>query len=113
MACDCCGPPVPATEPVAALIAAPDEETSSSGDDAECLETKDLSEGEPNREQLGDCCPSGKYRDNKSRDDTDAPDCCRGKLGPCCDTSCLDRLAMRECEMSGVASGAGSETKSE
>ncbi|PQK16981.1 hypothetical protein BB8028_0007g01810 [Beauveria bassiana] len=27
-----------------------------------------------------------------------APDCCAGKSGPCCDTSCLDRLAMRECE---------------
>ncbi|OAR02368.1 hypothetical protein LLEC1_05401 [Akanthomyces lecanii] len=26
-----------------------------------------------------------------------APDCCAGKTGPCCDTSCLDRLAMREC----------------
>ncbi|EJP65280.1 copper-transporting ATPase [Beauveria bassiana ARSEF 2860] len=27
-----------------------------------------------------------------------APDCCAGKSGPCCDTSCLNRLAMRECE---------------
>ncbi|KAK8145356.1 hypothetical protein G3M48_004531 [Beauveria asiatica] len=28
----------------------------------------------------------------------DAPDCCAGKSSPCCDTSCLDRIAMRECE---------------
>lgn len=26
------------------------------------------------------------------------PDCCRGKPSPCCDVSCLDRLAARECE---------------
>ncbi|OAA74400.1 ATPase, P-type, K/Mg/Cd/Cu/Zn/Na/Ca/Na/H-transporter [Akanthomyces lecanii RCEF 1005] len=36
--------------------------------------------------------------DNDLDKDMDAaPDCCAGKPGPCCDTSCLDRLAMREC----------------
>lgn len=30
-------------------------------------------------------------------DKGDAPDCCAGKTSPCCDTSCLDRLAVREC----------------
>ncbi|EWZ78570.1 Cu2+-exporting ATPase [Fusarium oxysporum f. sp. lycopersici MN25] len=108
MGCDCCGPPAPATEPVAAPIAAPIEETSScldsccpGGDiDAEPRETKDPGQGEPNQEKPDDCCSSGECADDKAKDDTDAPDCCRGKVGPCCDTSCLNRLAMRECEMS-------------
>lgn len=29
--------------------------------------------------------------------DLDDPSCCKGKSFPCCDTSCLDRLALREC----------------
>ncbi|KAI3567764.1 p-type copper atpase [Fusarium oxysporum f. sp. albedinis] len=120
MGCDCCGPPAPAPEPVAAPITAPIEETSSCQDscchggdiDAECLETKGPGQGEPNQEKPDDCCSSGKCGDDKSKDDTDAPDCCRGKVGPCCDTSCLDRLAMRECEMSAVAApGANAQTK--
>ncbi|KAM0215384.1 hypothetical protein ACHAQI_003174 [Fusarium lateritium] len=104
MGCDCCGAPAPATEPVPAPIAAPIEETSScqdsccDGDDSDDqpLETKDP--GEPD-----DCCSSGKCADDKAKDDNNAPECCRGKVSPCCDTSCLDRLAMRECEMSAVA----------
>jgi hypothetical protein len=30
--------------------------------------------------------------------DTLIPSCCKGKASPCCDVSCLDRLALRECE---------------
>lgn len=26
------------------------------------------------------------------------PDCCKGKASPCCDSACIDRLALRECE---------------
>jgi Cu2+-exporting ATPase len=29
---------------------------------------------------------------------TPVPGCCEGKAAPCCDQSCLDRLALRECE---------------
>lgn len=32
-------------------------------------------------------------------DDTGVPSCCEGKAAPCCDQSCLDRLALRECEI--------------
>lgn len=119
MGYDCCGPPATATEPVAAPIAAPIEETSSCQDsccdggdsDAEPLETKDPGQGEPNQDKPDDCCSSGKCADDKAKDDTDAPDCCRGKVGLCCDTSCLDRLAMRECEMNAVAApGANAQT---
>lgn len=31
-------------------------------------------------------------------EDINAPGCCKGKTSPCCDVSCLDRLALRECE---------------
>ncbi|SPQ19237.1 01aa111b-11b9-4dad-8335-2b0e810ac5af [Thermothielavioides terrestris] len=34
-------------------------------------------------------------------DDTPVPSCCEGKAAPCCDESCLDRLALRECEKYG------------
>lgn len=40
------------------------------------------------------CCSSDKTATKKS----DAPACCDGKPSPCCDVSCLDRLADRECE---------------
>ena len=111
MGCDCCGPPAPTTEPVAAPIAAPIEATSScqnscwdGGDsDAEPLDTRDLGQGEPDQETSDVCCSSGKCANDEAEDDAGSPDCCRGKDGPCCDTSCIDRLAMRECEMSAVA----------
>ncbi|KAI5456881.1 p-type copper atpase [Mariannaea sp. PMI_226] len=120
MGCDCCSPPAPAPEPVSAPIADQIEVTSSSQDsccdggdsNAEPLETKDPGQEEPSQEEPDDCCSSGKCADNKAKDDTDAPDCCRGKVGPCCDISCLDRLAMRECEMSAVtATRANAQTK--
>ncbi|KAH7316790.1 p-type copper atpase [Stachybotrys elegans] len=120
MGCDCCGPPAPAPEPVATpIVAPPIEETSSCQDsccdggdgDGDPLETKDPGQGELNLENPDDCC-SRKCADNKAKDDTDAPDCCRGKVGPCCDTSCLDRLAMRKCERSAVATpGANAQIK--
>lgn len=39
--------------------------------------------------------PSSDHCTDSHPKDEDAPDCCRGKDSPCCDTSCLDRLAMR------------------
>ncbi|KFA78442.1 hypothetical protein S40288_10085 [Stachybotrys chartarum IBT 40288] len=105
MGCDCCGPLAPAPKPVSAPIATPIKETSSCQDsccdgDAEPLGTKAPGQGDPTREKPDGCCSSGECANDKTDDDTDAPDCCRGKAGPCCDTSCLARLAMWECEMS-------------
>ncbi|RGP81309.1 cu2+-exporting atpase [Fusarium longipes] len=107
MGFDCCGLPDSAPEPVAVRIEKAGschysccDGSDSNGDD---LATKDSGQGESNREKLDDCCSSGRCADDKSKDDIDAPGCCRGKVGPCCDTSCLDRLAMRECEMGTVA----------
>jgi Cd2+-exporting ATPase len=31
-------------------------------------------------------------------EDLDGPSCCKDKVFPCCDVSCLDRIALRECE---------------
>lgn len=35
-------------------------------------------------------------------DPSDVPACCKGKQSPCCDVSCLDRLAARECHQQRV-----------
>lgn len=32
------------------------------------------------------------------RCDVAAPECCKGKPSPCCDNSCIDRLALRACQ---------------
>ena len=113
-------PPTPAPESVATLIATPPEETRNcqdsccDGNDAEPLDTTALGYGEATQEQPDDCCSPGKSSDNKTENDTDAPDCCRGKVSPCCDTTCLDRLALRACEMSAaIASGPNGQPNSE
>ncbi|KAJ5993332.1 hypothetical protein N7451_009056 [Penicillium sp. IBT 35674x] len=105
----CCGPLAPAPESDVTPIAAPTDKTSSCQDSccdrdhADPLHSIAPSQGEPAQENMDDCCSPDKCTDDKIKNDTDAPDCCRGKASPCCDTSCLDRLAMRECEMSAAA----------
>ncbi|OPB43264.1 hypothetical protein A0O28_0111280 [Trichoderma guizhouense] len=44
------------------------------------------------------CCSKG---DKPCPDIIKAPPCCEGKISPCCDQTCLDRLALRECESLG------------
>ncbi|KAF4451798.1 putative P-type ATPase [Fusarium austroafricanum] len=97
MGCDCCGPPASASalEPVNDQIQAPID--IGSYKDTCC------DEGDGAIEQADDCCTSGSCEDNNKND---APNCCRGKLSPCCNTSCIDRIAMRECEMSAQKSDA-------
>ncbi|KAJ5652736.1 hypothetical protein N7507_010162 [Penicillium longicatenatum] len=103
MGCDYCGPPD------ATPLAAPSEKTSScqdsccDSDDAKPLDTTASGLKEPTPEKPDDCCSPGKCADSKAENPTDAPACCRGKVSPCCDTSCLDRLALRECEVSATA----------
>ena len=106
-----CIQPAPAPESDAMQIATPLEET---GNDAKSLDTTAPGHREPTQEKPDGCCPPGKSSDNKAQDDTDAPSCCRGKVGPCCDTSCLDRLALRVCEMSAaIAPGPSGQLSSE
>ncbi|KAK1725214.1 copper-translocating P-type ATPase [Colletotrichum acutatum] len=46
------------------------------------------------------CCFSGPAPDFRGEK---TPSCCEGKTSPCCDSTCIDRLALRECA-SGKAS---------
>ena len=115
MGCDYCSPPAPGPEPDTPL-AAPSEKTSScqdsccDSDDAEPLDTTASGQKVAPREKQDDCCSPRKCEDNKTENHTNAPDCCHGKVSPCCDTFCLDRLAMRECELS-AAAGPGSNSE--
>lgn len=38
----------------------------------------------------------------------DVPSCCEGKRSPCCDSTCIDRLALRECKSGKIISGSAS-----
>lgn len=109
MGCNCRSALAPGPEPDVTPPAAPSEKTSSCQDsccesnDADPFDATASGQKEPTPEKPDDCCSPGRCVDNKTESHTDAPDCCRGKASPCCDTSCLDRLAMRECEMSATA----------
>ncbi|KAL3480480.1 E1-E2 ATPase-domain-containing protein [Aspergillus californicus] len=41
------------------------------------------------------CCDTAE---KPEKEDPANPSCCKGKLSPCCDVSCLDRIALRECD---------------
>ncbi|EPE08084.1 copper-translocating p-type atpase [Ophiostoma piceae UAMH 11346] len=43
---------------------------------------------------IDDCCASK----TKSLQAEGRPSCCEGKTAPCCDDSCIDRIALRECK---------------
>ncbi|KAH0495462.1 hypothetical protein TgHK011_009012 [Trichoderma gracile] len=49
-----------------------------------------------------DCCApqlsSGFSEARPCPEDKPEPECCQGKPSPCCDQTCLDRLALRACE---------------
>ncbi|KAI6782816.1 uncharacterized protein J7T54_000959 [Emericellopsis cladophorae] len=107
MGSGCCGsPPAPVTEPPAAPTAASSDATSSCQD--ACCDGNDgdaapLETSEPGQAAVpldDNCCSSGKCADDDSEEESDVPDCCPDTTAPCCDTSCLDRLALRECSMS-------------
>ncbi|KAJ4209873.1 hypothetical protein NW767_000151 [Fusarium falciforme] len=102
MGCDCCPRPDPGPAPEPVVTQAPAQvEDNASCQDSCCND----GESEPSQkasvpQEADNCCASGSCADEKPNDDSDAPDCCRGKISPCCDASCLDRIAMRECKMS-------------
>ncbi|KAJ3853418.1 copper-translocating P-type ATPase [Lentinula lateritia] len=70
----------------------------------------DVSNGQPEpsespccQDKSSPCCDiergSAKVKRNITvSTETSQSPCCEGKLSPCCDESCLDRLALRECE---------------
>ncbi|KAF5647271.1 Cu2+-exporting ATPase [Fusarium sp. NRRL 52700] len=115
MGCDCCGPPASAAESVTAETPPPSDIGSCK--DACCdggeaaIEVKEKESA--NKERVDDCCASGSCEEPN---EDDAPECCRGKTSPCCNASCIDRIAIRECEMSAShkldATGCGSSSSS-
>jgi Cu2+-exporting ATPase len=44
------------------------------------------------------CCSSTLPSSNPAPTESRAPECCSGMPAPCCDETCLDRLALRECD---------------
>ncbi|OQE17662.1 hypothetical protein PENSTE_c020G03985 [Penicillium steckii] len=88
------------------FAAIPDEKTrSSNGCKNSCCDTsrQTVPAQEESEELIKDDPRSLSSPDNCHviiDNDLDGPDCCRGKQSPCCDMSCIDRLAMRECTMS-------------
>ncbi|KAL2808225.1 E1-E2 ATPase-domain-containing protein [Aspergillus granulosus] len=67
------------------------------------------------REKEDTCCSSSTCDKTQGResadisepeshvDDPNNPSCCSGKAKPCCDVSCLDRIAVRECGGDGIS----------
>ncbi|KAH8171381.1 e1-E2 ATPase domain-containing protein [Sarocladium implicatum] len=102
---DCCGSPTEAASVGETSNCKDSCCGGGDGDDGPCT-IKVPGEAEPDLEELDACCSSGECIDEDARHQDDTPDCCRGKSNPCCDMSCLDRLAMRECERS-AATGLG------
>jgi Cd2+-exporting ATPase len=94
------------------------------GDNSSCADTccqkYSLSASQCKGETTGDneaACQDSKPACSDSCCATEAPtttskpsvtDCCRGKPFPCCDESCLDRVALRECDDNCVGDGTSS-----
>ncbi|KAF5559756.1 Cu2+-exporting ATPase [Fusarium phyllophilum] len=115
MGCDCCGPPASAAELVTAETPPPSDIGSCKDAcyDGGGAATEVKEKESANKERDDDCCASGSCEEpNKD----DAPECCRGKISPCCNASCIDRIAIRECELSAShkqdATGCGSSSSS-
>ncbi|KAL4863241.1 E1-E2 ATPase-domain-containing protein [Aspergillus spectabilis] len=81
---DCCGgsSKVTACSPSSAL-----KETETTGD--ACCASPSSDETPKDN-----CCSGPKIEETE---DPTNPSCCKDKPSPCCDTSCLDRIALREC----------------
>ncbi|CEI40342.1 unnamed protein product [Fusarium venenatum] len=92
----CCGPPV--TEPPTTKALSQVDIDSREDQDKAATGPKD--EERTIKEQAIDCCASENCEDDKNDRNEGAPDCCRGKISPCCNAACIDRLAMRDCRMS-------------
>lgn len=112
MACGsgCCSPPE--TAPTLTAEATPPRDTTAAISDVD----EQTVAAEPDNCASG-CCISDADDDSKAQSDCDdgccssssppvavpAPPCCQGKSSPCCDTSCIDRVALRDCQSNSCA----------
>ncbi|KAH6995696.1 E1-E2 ATPase-domain-containing protein [Ilyonectria sp. MPI-CAGE-AT-0026] len=99
MARDCCGPPA---QPPASTLTQGDTASSQCSDNC-CDGTEQVSIKDEHDQKPDDSSSAYNTTHAAESDDNVVPDCCRGKRAPCCDVSCLDRLALRECERSDAA----------
>ena len=95
MACGsgCCGAPQPVPLEQSAPAVPP------IADNAEkcCNEDDTEDPAESSEDSCQDACCDGLAVEKLSDDPSEVPSCCKGKPFPCCDSSCIDRLALREC----------------
>ncbi|KAJ4131456.1 hypothetical protein NW768_005642 [Fusarium equiseti] len=96
----CCGPLAPSPpEPVTSQASS--QRDFDSCKDSCCDDDRFASERAKEKAVIcqADDCASNDCVASKEETGDDAPDCCRGKKNPCCNSACIDRLAMRECQM--------------
>ncbi|KAH7150412.1 E1-E2 ATPase-domain-containing protein [Dactylonectria estremocensis] len=112
MGCDCCGPPArePEARPEPTPQPSQDDAASTQSGEMFCNDTKEPTLKDTHAEEPDDCCSADDIVDDSTSDDTAIPDCCRGIQAPCCDISCLDRLALRECVSNAVQGDGNSNT---
>lgn len=68
------------------------------GEDKESLKGGSVLDGCASKPTESDCNKSCCSKSAPSNEDPKNPSCCNGKPSPCCDVSCLDRIALRECD---------------
>ncbi|KAL3489619.1 E1-E2 ATPase-domain-containing protein [Aspergillus germanicus] len=62
----------------------------------------------PSCNEINDCADDDLSEPGSLEEDPNDPSCCRGKANPCCDASCLDRIAFRECDTDTISTAAAS-----
>ncbi len=104
----CCGAEVEPSplkskceEPGNSCCAPPPAPADCHGSDDGCKATVDDDSAsrkvlDPELPRCKDACCSAPPE--PSAPDADDPACCKGRASPCCDTSCLDRIARRSCD---------------
>ncbi|KAI1084657.1 copper-translocating P-t [Whalleya microplaca] len=100
----CCAPPAVAEDSCKDNCCAPPTATEDSCKDSCCAPPV---EDDDNCEDA--CCAAP----NLAASDPNEPDCCKGKSSPCCDASCLERLARRSCENDKLSSSSQCSGKNE
>ncbi|CAG7561597.1 unnamed protein product [Fusarium equiseti] len=101
----CCGPPAP-SPPEPLTSQASSQRDVDSCKNSYCGDGRVASEKD-NDKYKAILCQADDCEAGKEETGDDGPDCCRGKKNPCCNSACIDRLAMRECQMSSTTNDYG------
>ena len=68
------------------------------GEDKELIKGGSVLDDYASKPTESDCNKRCCSKSAPSDEDPKNPSCCNGKPSPCCDVSCLDRIALRECD---------------